>query len=166
MTPDLEALLVEQIRASKKGFRQGGLTMIVLMIVLAGISLVALDGREGQGLAAMCALGVLVGLLLLIPSLGDPAKAKILTTIRSRAQSIVWLFVFTQRGQAAGSWIVMGFDDGTRDRVPAIMGREDEVLRAMAGLCPQATVGYSPAIEAQFTKAPVELRRLPARTAR
>ncbi len=165
MTPELEALLVEQIRDSKKGFRNGGLTMIVLMVVLAAISLVALDPREGQGLAALCGLGVLVGALLLVPSFGDPRKAKILTTLRTRASDVVWLFVFTQRGQAAGSWIVMGFVDGTRDRVPAILGREDEVLRAMAACCPQATLGYSPAIEAQFAKAPVELRRL-ARAAR
>lgn len=159
MAPEIETLLVEMIRDSKRGWRTGGLTMIVLMLVLAAISWLALDPREGKGLAALCGLGVIVGLGLLVPSFGDPTKAKILTTIRERAGQIVWLYVFTQRGNGAGSWIVMGFEDGKRDRVPATMGREDEVLRAMARLAPRATVGFSPANEATFLKRPVELRR-------
>lgn len=159
MPPEVQALLVEMIRDSKRTWRSGGLTMIVLMLVLGAISWLALDPREGQGLAALCGLGCLVGVALLVPSFGDPAKAKILTTIRTRAPQIVWLYVFTQRGQAAGSWIIMGFDDGKRDRVPATMGREDEVLRAMARLAPRATVGFTPQREATFVKSPVELRR-------
>ena len=159
MPPDPAPLLVEMLRDSRRGWRTGGLTMIVLMLVLAAISWLALDPREGKGLAALCGLGVIVGLGLLVPSFGDPTKAKILTTIRERAGQIVWLYVFTQRGNGAGSWIVMGFEDGKRDRVPATMGREDEVLRAMARLAPRATVGFSPANEATFLKRPVELRR-------
>lgn len=159
MPPETETLLVEMIRDSKRGWRSGGLTMIVLMLVLAAISWLALDPREGKGLAALCGLGVIVGLGLLVPSFGDPTKAKILTTIRERAGQIVWLYVFTHRGNGAGSWIVMGFEDGKRDRIPATMGREDEVLRAMARLAPRATVGFSPANEATFAKRPIELRR-------
>lgn len=159
MPSDVEALLVEMIRDSKRNWRSGGLTMVVLMIVLAAISWLALEPREGQGLAALCGLGVLVGVALLVPSFGDPTKAKILATIRARAGHIVWLYVFTQRGQAAGSWIIMGFDDGKRDRVPATMGREDEVLRAMARVTPHATLGFTPAREATFLKRPFELRR-------
>jgi hypothetical protein len=159
MPPDVEALLVQMIRDSKRNWRSGGLTMIVLMLVLAAISWLALDPREGKGLAALCGLGVLVGLGLLVPSFGDATKAKILGTIRERAGQIVWLYVFTQRGNGAGSWVVMGFEDGKRDRVPATMGREDEVLRAMTRLAPRATVGFSPAHEATFLKRPIELRR-------
>jgi hypothetical protein len=159
MPPDVEALLVQMIRDSKRNWRSGGLAMIVLMVVLAAISWLALDPREGKGLAALCGLGVVVGLGLLVPSFGDPTKAKILATIRERAGQIVWLYVFTQRGNGAGSWIILGLDDGKRDRVPVTMGREDEVLRAMMRVAPQATVGFTPAHEATFLKRPFELRR-------
>lgn len=159
MPPDVEALLVEMIRDSKRTWRSGGLTLIALMIVLAAISWLALEPREGQGLAALCGLGVLVGAALLVPSFGDPTEARILRTIRARGGQIVWLYVFTQRGQAAGSWIIMGFDDGKRDRVPVTIGREDEVLRALARVAPQATLGFTPAREATFAKRPFELRR-------
>lgn len=159
MPPDLEALLIEQIRAAKRNWRNGGLTMIVLMGVLGAISYFGLGGREGTGLAALSGFGAFVGALLLLPSLGDPAKAKILSTLRARSASIVWLYVFTQRGQAAASWIIVGLDDGKRERVPAILGREQEVLTAMTRLAPKATVGFTPALDALFRRTPVELRR-------
>jgi hypothetical protein len=159
MTPQLEALFVEQIRAAKGNWRNGGLTMIALMGLLALISYFGLGGREGTNLVALCAFGAVVGALFLIPSLGNPKNAKILGRLRTEAQRIVWLYVFTQTGRGAGSWILIGFEDGTRGRLPAIMGGENEVLRAVASLAPQATVGFSPAIEAQFKKSPVELRR-------
>ncbi|MBN8616990.1 MAG: hypothetical protein J0L92_40790 [Deltaproteobacteria bacterium] len=159
MTPELEALFVEQIRAAKGSWRNGGLTMIALMGLLAMISYFGLGGREGTNLVALCGLGGIVGVLLLIPSLGNPENAKILGRLRNEAQRIVWLYVFTQTGRGVGSWILIGFEDGKRDRLPAIRGREDEVLRAVASLAPQATVGFTPAIETQFKKSPIELRR-------
>lgn len=159
LPPDLESLLVEQIREAKRGWRAGAITMVLLMLVLGAIAWFAIEPPQGQRIAALAGFGVLVGFLLFIPSLGDPAKARILETLRTRADRIVWLYVFTQRGQGAGSWIVIGFDDGKRDRITAAMGREEEVLRAISTLAPRATLGFSPELEARFLRAPVELRR-------
>jgi hypothetical protein len=133
--------------------------MIGLMVVLAAISYFALGGRDGENLAVPCGFGSIIGVFLLVPSLGNPAKAAIFDILRTRAEQIVWIYVFTQRGRGAGSWVVLGFEDGTRKQVTAIMGREQEVIRGIAMLAPRATVGFSPAIEAQFAKAPRELRR-------
>jgi len=159
LPPALEALLIEQIRENKRGWRAGAITTVVLMVVLGALSWFALEPPQGERSAALAGLGVFVGLLLFIPSLGDPAKAKILETLRTRASHIVWLYVFTQRGQGAGSWIVMGFDDGKRHRVTVAMSREEEVVGPIAPLAPRATLGFSPELEARFLKSPFELRR-------
>lgn len=156
---DIEALLVEQIRNRKRMWRVGAITMIVVMIVLAGVAWLGLSPHESRGIIRMAGLGALVGALLFIPSFGDPTKARILTTLRERASSIVWLYVHRQRGQSAASWIVVGFDDGKQDRVDADVGREEAVLTALAGLAPRATLGFSPEIEARFRQAPASLRR-------
>lgn len=159
LPPELEALLVEAVRERKKMWRTGAITMVLLMVVLGALSFFALDPPQNVRVAALSGFGVFVGLLLFLPSLGDPTKAKILGTLRARADAIVWMYVFVQRGQGAGSWVVIGFDDGSRDRADAIMGREEELLRAMAAFAPQATLGFSPELEARFRQSPASLRR-------
>lgn len=159
LPPQLEALLVEAARERKKMWRTGAITMVLLMLGLGALSYFALDPPENVRVAALAGFGLVVGLLLFLPSLGDPKKAKILDVLRRRADAIVWMYVHVQRGQGAGSWIVIGFDDGTRDRADAVMGREEELLRALGALAPRATLGFSPATEARFLQAPASLRR-------
>jgi len=159
LPPDLEALVIEQIRDRKKTWRVGAITMVLLMLVLGAISHFALSPREGQGVVALAGMGVVVGLLLFLPSLGDPAKAKILRVLRERGSQIVWMYVHQQRGQSAASWVVLGFDDGKLDRVDATIGKEDVVLRALTVLAPRATLGFSPELRARFDQAPASLRR-------
>jgi DNA-binding transcriptional ArsR family regulator len=159
LPPELEALLVEAVRQRKKMWRTGAITMVLLMIVLGAISFFALDPPQNVRVAALAGFGAFVGVLLFLPSLGDPTKAKILDVLRRRADAIVWMYVHVQRGQGAGSWIVIGFDDGKRDRADAVMGREEELLRALGAFAPRATLGFSPALEARFAQSPPSLRR-------
>jgi hypothetical protein len=159
LPPELEALLVESVRERKKMWRTGAITMVLLMIVLGAISFFALDPPQNVRVAALAGFGVLVGFVLLLPSLGNPANAKILATLRARADAIVWMYVFIQRGQGAGSWIEIRFDDGTRTSADAIMGREEELLQALSVLAPRATLGFSPELDARFRQSPASLRR-------
>lgn len=159
LPPALEALLVESVRERKKMWRMGAVAMVLLMIVLGPISFFALDPPQNVRVAAMAGFGIVVGVVLCLPSLGDPAKAKILETLRARADAIVWMYPFIERGQGAGSWIEIRFDDGTRTRADAVMGREEELLLALSAIAPRATLGFSPELEARFRQSPASLRR-------
>jgi hypothetical protein len=159
LPPQLEELLIEAARERKKMWRTGAITMVLLMIGLGAPSYFALDPPDNVRLGALAGFGVLYGFLLLLPSLGDPANAKILGVLRTRADAIVWMYVQVQRGRGAGSWIVLGFDDGTRELADAVMGREQELLGALAAFAPRATVGFSPELDARFRQAPASLRR-------
>lgn len=160
LPPDLHALLVEQVRDQKRGLRNGAYALLAIMAIGGVLGEFAVGGRDGRGIAILAALGSGVGFLFLVMSLGDPAKAAGIRTLETRAGEIVWLYVLTQGGRSAGSWIVMGLEDGSRVQLTTIMGREQEVLGAVSKLAPQASVGFTPARKAQFAKAPRELRRL------
>jgi len=158
LPPELEALLVHHIRNRKKVWRWGSVTMVVMMVVLGAIAHFAFSPREAQGIVRLAGFGAIVGALFFLPSLGDPAKAKILRTLRDRRDDIVWLYVLQQRGQAAASWVMIGLSDGKIERVHATMGEESTVLNALRAYAPQATVGFSPQRQTQFASSPASLR--------
>ena len=74
--------------------------------------------------------------------------------IRAPGSSAGWL------GRLEGkiSWIVLGLEDGKRQRLPVEMGREAELLDLVAPLAPHATFGFSPENEARFRSAPASMR--------
>lgn len=156
--PKVEALLIDQVRKSKKAWLAGALALLGVAAVCAAIAYFALTPRESARILVMCAFAVPLAIGLAIPSFGDPKKAKVLTTLRTRTHAIVWVYVLTVRGQGAGSWIVLGLEDGKTQRLPVEMGRENELLEAVAPLAPHATFGFSPENQARFKSAPVSMR--------
>lgn len=158
LAPDLEALLVEAIRARKRMWRVGGLGMIAMMGVLGALAFFVGEPPDTLGPAALAGIGAAVGALALVPSLGDPRRAEIFTTLRERADAIVWAYVLVEPNQAS-SWVMLGLDDGARARTPAVMGHEQALLRWLAAHAPRATVGFSPELDARFRASPASLRR-------
>lgn len=154
----VEALLVDQVRKSKRGWLAGSIALLSIAAICAAVAYFALTPAESARIFVMCALAVPLAIGLAIPSFGDPRKARVLTTLRTRAGSIVWVYVLTVRGQGAGSWIVLGLEDGKRQRLPVEMGREAELLDLVAPLAPHATFGFSPENEARFRSAPASMR--------
>ncbi len=155
---ELERTIVENLRTERNGLRAGGIAGAVLMVLIAAIALLALDPPE-RNLWVLAAGCIPLFLLLVIPSLFDPAKAKILETLRTRADGIVWMYVRRQVGRHQGAWIVLGFDDGSSARVTAKLGQEDPFLRDLATLAPRATLGFSPELAARFKAEPRSLRK-------
>jgi hypothetical protein len=154
----VEALLIDQVRKSKKAWRAGALALLGVAAVCALAAYFALPPQDRTRILVMCALAVPVAIAFAIPSFGDPKKAKVLTTLRTRSDAIVWVYVLTVRGQGAGSWIVLGLEDGKTQRLPVEIGREKELLQAVAPLAPHATFGFSPENEARFRSAPQSMR--------
>jgi hypothetical protein len=156
--PRVEALLIDQIRKKKKSWRAGALALLGVAAVCAAVAYFGLSPEENKRILVMCAFAVPVAFGLMIPSFGDPKNAGVLTTLRTRNDSIVWVYVMTVRGKGAGSWIVLGLEHGKRERLPVEIGREKELLDAVAPLAPRATFGFSPENDARFRSAPASMR--------
>ena len=154
----VEGLLIDQVRKSKRAWLAGALALLGVAAVCALLAYFALAPHESKRIFVMCAFAVPLAGGLMIPSFGDPKNAAVLATLRTRAHAIVWVYVQTVRGQGAGSWIVLGLEDGKTQRLPVEMGRENELLDAVAPLAPRATFGFSPEHQARFKSAPASMR--------
>lgn len=155
----VEALLIDQVRKKKKEWRLGAMALLAIAALCAAAAYFFLTPQESGRIFAMCIVAVPISIGLMIPSFGDPKNARVLRTLRAETSSIVWMYVMTVRGRGAGSWIVLGLENGKRKRLPVEMGREDELLAAVAPLASHATIGFSPENDARFRNAPATMRR-------
>ena len=111
-----------------------------------------------RNLWVMCVGAALLGMLFLIPALGDPKQAKPLQLLRQRSQDIVWMYPLVVPNKAT-SWILLRTSDGKLVRLPTKFGSENAVLAALAAFVSHATAGFSPEREAQYRRDPSSLRR-------
>ena len=154
---DLEALLVQQIADRKKSFRTAGLTGPAVFFPMGVLVYFFLD-PPARNLWVMCLGAGLLGMLMLIPGLGDPRKAKVLQELRRRAQDVVWMYVRINQGNGAMSWVLVHLVDGKVLRLPTKNGSEGIVIEALARFLPHATTGFAPERAQAFKRDPKSLR--------
>ncbi|MCB9596876.1 MAG: hypothetical protein H6719_29405 [Sandaracinaceae bacterium] len=157
LPPQLESLLVEHIAVRKRTHLKTAIFMPLFFLPLGALTFFVLDPPE-RNLWVMCVGAGLLGLLFLIPALGDPKQAKPLQLLRERRQDIVWMYPLVVRNKAT-SWILLRTSDGGVVRLPAKFGSEEALLEALAAFVPSATAGFSPELEARYRSDPSSLRR-------
>ena len=156
----LHDLLIQEILAGRRNAR----SMATLMALGAGVILLVPEGYLGPGFTLKLALaGIFVALggAFLIPAVRAPENHPVLALARNRPREIVWVYFakHTQYGAPISAQLVLGLSSGRRLMVAADLGREHELLRAVGKVAPAATLGYEPALEAQFRKQPSSLLR-------
>jgi hypothetical protein len=158
----IEQLLIDHIRSG----RRTAVTVSLLILALAGIMLAipAYSLGPGFGWTAKAVVASILAVVaggFLSSAIRAPDKHPALELVRTRPGEIVWIFVtkHTQGGAPVSSKLVLGLESGRMLRVSAAIGREDELVRAVVELAPTATVGFDPALVAQFRSNPRSLRR-------
>ena len=161
LSPSLEALLLEHIREGQRSARRGALTVLVAMLGLAAVGFLAIAPPRALTFVAPAGIGVLVGLFELVSSLRDPTKSELLKRLRESSDRIVWLYDVIPRLRHHRASIMIGYDNRRRDRLTVAVGKEQEVLRAISALAPNAAIGFSTELEARFMKSPRDMRGSP-----
>lgn len=113
-----------------------------------------------EGTIGLSGLVLVVALLFLASSFKNPARNLGLVTLRERPTAVVWVYphVSTQHGHAISASVMLGLASGRRVGLPVEVGREGEVLEAVAQVVPHAHVGFSPELDRQFRRDPQALR--------
>lgn len=159
ITP-VEPLLVEEIRAYRRSWRMGALTLAATLAVIVAMGALTL-GRKDALQAALLAivLGVPAVALLFVASLGNPAEHKALRALRSRSHTVVWIYTRLFHGSMRQDEIVFNFEDGSIRSIPVDPARSHDRLARVATCFPRATIGFTPEAMATFMRAPSELYR-------
>jgi hypothetical protein len=150
---EIEALLVQQIRAHRKQLRLAGI--LVLALCAAGLALffagvIAPDGtRRTMRAIVYSFLGVPLGLGFILASLRDPRKLAAITLLRESPKKIVadhlsipfrapWMSKPSLRWMAKESTLILQTADGKQHRVPVAFGEEQKVAAALKSALPHA----------------------------
>ncbi|MGZ5971570.1 MAG: hypothetical protein ACXWP4_28060 [Polyangiales bacterium] len=149
-----EPLLLEQVRAYKRMFRMGALTLAAIVLGAAGLGTLLLSPVDSKQIWGLAGIGLVAAIGIALSSAGDPRNARGVVTLRERSAAIVWMYAQNREPSS----IVLAMEDGARVFLPAIYRREDEVLAAVARIAPHASIGFTPDREMAFLRDPALLR--------
>jgi hypothetical protein len=171
LDPASERLLVAQVRVRNAGLRGAAALLFVICFGGGILSYLLADPRLVKVIAG-AGFGVLLALMLVLPTLGDPKRHGAITALRERAASVVWLYVSYPRrppwteaswarsmpGVVKASILFVCMDDGRRLPFDVRAGDEDAVLDLARRLAPAAVVGWSAETDARYRQSPASLR--------
>jgi hypothetical protein len=146
--------------------RQRTRVVVLLLLGLGGVltlMMIAEGGIVGLGVGA---IAMLPGALLLRANSGDPSRDKVIRKLLARRESIVWIFADPNVNTRAAR-VVVGFDDRSSLQIEAVPGSDQfnsllaqkQLVAELERFAPEATVGFSMELRAQFGRAPESLRR-------
>lgn len=156
---ELEAKILHHLRARARMWLFGGLALLAFMGAMALLAALSMKPRDAADIERLCVFGAVVALPFIAVGLRNPARARILATLRERPRSIVWLYVFKRTGNGASSYVVAGLDDGRREMLTVELGHEQDMLARLRAFLPWATVGFSNELDAGFRANPSSFRR-------
>ena len=170
---DVEALLVAQMRAGQRSRRWAATLLLAICVIGGGVALLSFDLRDRVAAKAVAggAVGIVLGLVLLATTLGDPRRNRTVATLRDNPGSVVWFYIvqpprpaWTEKawarsvpGIVAESTLMTCLADGTRLKLTVQAGSEQTVLDAVKAVAPKALGGYSAAREARYKQAPASV---------
>lgn len=157
--PALESMLLAHIRNGNRALRQ--LAILAAVFTALPILIGLLQGGVKTAQIVMTLVFAAIAAALFAGSRRDPTKHRVFTLLRDRPTEAVWAYISTmkQHGSRVTSHVMLGVTDGRRIHINAEIGREQELLEALARALPWATVGYDQETEAAFKANPEGLRR-------
>lgn len=154
MGRNVKDIVVEHVRSTKRTLRIAG----IITLPIGFLAYLIPDGHTA-GIYFFVGIGLVIGGSLIALSLGDPEKHKSLTLLQDRPNDIVWAYVHKTTGQNQSSSVMLGTIDGKLMVVPAKVGDEEELFRAVAGVAKRATLGFDPAHARTFQNDPSALHK-------